>query len=81
MFDQFNYHAKYILKGMNSIEDMVGKMFHEVLPEFEKNFWLAHDKKDVQSLKKLGRIMDKIIDDLKAGNSFVLDRVKEGKAV
>lgn len=79
MFDQFNYHSKYILNGMNTIENLVGNdtMFQDILPEFESNFWAAHDKKAIRDLINLGRIMDKIIDDLKDGNSFVLDRVKK----
>lgn len=73
----FNY-SKNILKGMNTVEDLVKNgMFHEILPEFTANFWLANDQRNEKELRVLSGIMDKIIDDLKAGNSFVLDRVKK----
>lgn len=77
MENRFNYHAEYILKGMNTIEELTGEMFQNLLPEFESNFWLAHDKKAVRELIILGQTMDKVIDDLRSGSSFVLDRMKE----
>lgn len=77
--NRFNYHAKYILKGMNTIESLTGEMFQKILPEFESNFWKAHEKKAVRELITLGQVMDRIIDDLRAGNSFVLDRMKKQK--
>ena len=72
----FSYYSKNILNGMNTVEGFTEEMFHVTLPEFEKNFWLAHDQKDIKQLRVLNETMNKIIDDLKAGNSFVLDRVK-----
>jgi len=63
---------------MNTVEDIVKNgMFHELLPEFEENFWKAHEQKNVQVLITLNETLNKIIDDLKAGNSFVLDNLKK----
>lgn len=51
-----------------------GKMFHEVLPEFEENFWKANDAKDERALMVLHNTLCKLVDDAASGESFINKR-------
>ena len=76
-----NYYSNNILKGMATVENFTGtKLFHEVLPEFDVNFWEAQGQSNVKALRVLNEVLNKIIDDLNAGDSFVFDRLNERKA-
>lgn len=77
MNNQFAHYSKTILKSMNTVEDITGKMFHELLPEFEAIFWIAYGAKHTKAMIELNELLNKIIDDLRAGNSFVLNRCKK----
>lgn len=63
--NQFSHYSKEILKSMNTVEGLTGKMFQETNKEFETKFWLAHDNKDIRALRILNEAINKTIDGIK----------------
>jgi hypothetical protein len=59
-----NYFRREILKNMAAIEDITGKMFHEMEPELFDKWIEASDSEDVKKLgsvhAKICRIVDRV---------------------
>lgn len=61
------YYTKNIIKSMNALEDLLGKMMSDIDADFESKFWLAAYNADLKSLKQLNALINLTIDNIRAG--------------
>lgn len=62
----FEFYSKETLKLMASIEsEHKDKMFHELFPEIEKQFWKAYDSRSVNKIRTIHARLCKELDKLR----------------
>ena len=57
-------YANRVLKLMDKVEDITGKMFHESHENLHNDFWKANDAKNIRLIRVVHGEICRVLDDL-----------------
>lgn len=64
-----HYKTRILYYQMAKLEEKLGKMFHEIYPDIEKQYWIAVEAKNTRKLASISQKLDKEIDKLEQEES------------
>ena len=66
--ETLSYYTANGLKLMSRIEDAIGngKMFHEMHPDLEQEFWTAADSRNARALMRIYNQLAKLTDEVES---------------